>query len=56
MKQKWFGGFDWDGLLSKTMSPPYTPKVKNNLDVSNFDKFDEGSKVEPPISPWDPDF
>ncbi|XP_022241910.1 cGMP-dependent protein kinase 1-like [Limulus polyphemus] len=26
-KHKWFQGFDWDGLLARTLSPPILPKV-----------------------------
>ena len=28
-KHKWFQGFDWDGLLDKTLSPPLVPNVQN---------------------------
>ena len=28
-------------LEARLLVPPYIPKVKNNLDVSHFDKFNE---------------
>lgn len=40
-KHKWFGSFDWLGLLKGTIVPPYVPEIKNPLDISNFDRYDE---------------
>ncbi|EAR86370.3 Serine/Threonine kinase domain protein (macronuclear) [Tetrahymena thermophila SB210] len=34
-----FQGVDWKRLREKT--PPYVPEVKDEIDVSNFDKFEE---------------
>jgi len=56
-KHKWFQGFDWDGLLDKTLSPPLVPNVQNVQDVSNFDQFprDIGVPADE-TSGWDADF
>ncbi|KAL9125850.1 MAG: hypothetical protein Q9217_005005 [Psora testacea] len=32
-----FADTDWDAVLKKTVVPPFKPKLKNILDVSNFD-------------------
>ena len=37
-KHKWFQGFDWDGLLDKTLSPPLVPNVQN-VQVNNWQGF-----------------
>jgi len=36
-RHAWFDGVDWDVLLSKKVRPPFVPKTKNEVDVSNFD-------------------
>lgn len=56
-KHKWFQGFDWEGLLDKTLSPPLVPNVQNVQDVSNFDQFprDIGVPADE-TSGWDQDF
>eukprot|EP00794_Sanderia_malayensis_P012638 gene12638-13936_t len=56
-KHKWFQGFHWYGLTSKTLKPPILPKVKSPTDHSNFDNF-PASKENPPDekSGWDKDF
>lgn len=41
MKQKWFAGYDWQGLLSKELEPPFKPDVTHVEDCSNFDEYDE---------------
>ncbi|KAL7491338.1 hypothetical protein ACHAWT_001927, partial [Skeletonema menzelii] len=41
MKQKWFSGFDWVSLLNRELEPPFVPEVKDPLDSSNFDSYDE---------------
>lgn len=35
-KHPWFVGFDWRKLKYQTMEPPYSPKVKDEQDASNF--------------------
>ena len=41
MKAKWFSGFDWQSLLDKELEPPFVPEVKDPLDASNFDSYEE---------------
>ena len=41
MKQKWFSGFDWGSLLNRELEPPFVPDVKDPLDSSNFDSYEE---------------
>ena len=40
---KFFADFDWKGLLFKTLTPPYIPKVRNMSDTSNFNAFPDDS-------------
>jgi CRP-like cAMP-binding protein len=53
IKHKWFSSFDWAGLESAEMKPPYKPSIQSKDDVSNFDAFDEGET--PKTSDWAPD-
>ena len=34
-----FAGIDWKN--SREKNSPYEPELKNEIDVSNFDKYDE---------------
>ncbi|XP_071748038.1 cGMP-dependent protein kinase, isozyme 2 forms cD4/T1/T3A/T3B isoform X2 [Lepeophtheirus salmonis] len=54
-KHKWFDGFNWDGLRVRSLHPPITPKIKNQLDTSNFDEYPMDSEGPPPddTSGWD---
>jgi len=54
---KWFQGFHWQGLSTRSLKPPYIPRVKNPLDHSNFDDFPT-IKENPPdeLSGWDEGF
>lgn len=40
-----FEGVNWDNL--RKMKPPFVPKVKDDLDSTNFDDFDL-------TNPWTP--
>lgn len=33
----WFAGINYEAFLRKEVKPPFTPIVKGELDVSNFD-------------------
>jgi len=35
----WFTGFDWEGLKTQTLQPPFIPKIDSHLDTSNFDQY-----------------
>lgn len=42
-----FKNFDWDALIQRKMKPPIVPKIKNQLDTSNFDDYpDEPAHIE----------
>ncbi|XP_074032024.1 cGMP-dependent protein kinase 1 isoform X1 [Leptinotarsa decemlineata] len=57
-KHKWFDGFNWEGLLSRTLTPPILPRVQNVTDTSNFDNYPPDENVPPPDdnSGWDNNF
>jgi cGMP-dependent protein kinase len=42
-----FGDFDWESLKSGKMKSPYSPPVKDAMDTSNFDEYEE--EVDPSI-------
>jgi serum/glucocorticoid-regulated kinase 2 len=35
----WFGGLDWDYVLSKMYKPPHLPVPKGGDETANFDDF-----------------
>lgn len=58
MKHKWFDGFNWLGLRSRTLPAPYVPKIASAIDTSNFDSYSPDTS-EVPIDTsgdWDKDF
>ncbi|EGT40013.1 CBN-EGL-4 protein [Caenorhabditis brenneri] len=56
-KHRWFMGFDWEGLRTKTLKPPILPKVNNPADVTNFDNYPPDNDVPPDeFSGWDEGF
>ncbi|XP_013776666.1 cGMP-dependent protein kinase, isozyme 2 forms cD4/T1/T3A/T3B-like isoform X1 [Limulus polyphemus] len=57
-KHKWFDGFNWEGLRSRTLTPPIIPQVKDALDISNFDNYPPDMERSPPDdnSGWDYNF
>jgi cGMP-dependent protein kinase len=56
----WFNSLDWNGLMAKTETAPWIPRVKDDLDVSNFDSYgvDDSfdSKWKDPSPGWDKEF
>ena len=36
----WFIDVDWDAMYSKKYIAPFIPKIKNDIDVSNFNEVD----------------
>lgn len=57
-KHKWFDGFNWEGLRNRSLHPPITPKIQNQLDTSNFDEYPTDADGPPPddVSGWDDQF
>ncbi|XP_024885811.1 cGMP-dependent protein kinase, isozyme 2 forms cD5/T2 isoform X2 [Temnothorax curvispinosus] len=57
-KHKWFDGFNWEGLKTRTLEPPILPRVQGSTDTANFDAYPADSDPPPPddISGWDNDF
>ena len=38
MNHKWFKNLNWEGIIKKQVKAPFIPIIKNETDVSNFDK------------------
>ncbi|XP_020296618.1 cGMP-dependent protein kinase, isozyme 2 forms cD5/T2 isoform X2 [Pseudomyrmex gracilis] len=57
-KHKWFDGFNWEGLRTRTLEPPILPKVQSAIDTANFDAYPADTDPPPPddVSGWDNDF
>ncbi|XP_011697246.1 PREDICTED: cGMP-dependent protein kinase, isozyme 2 forms cD4/T1/T3A/T3B isoform X5 [Wasmannia auropunctata] len=57
-KHKWFDGFNWEGLKTRTLEPPILPRVQSATDTTNFDAYPADTDPPPPddISGWDNDF
>ncbi|KAI1725143.1 protein kinase domain-containing protein [Ditylenchus destructor] len=56
-KHRWFMGFDWEGLRSRSLKAPIIPKVTNPADVSNFDNYPPDQDIPPDeFSGWDEGF
>lgn len=45
-KHEWFAGLDWDGLYSKTVTPPYRPDIGDPGE-------DVQDDLDQPQTPWD---
>ncbi|XP_054724769.1 cGMP-dependent protein kinase, isozyme 2 forms cD4/T1/T3A/T3B-like isoform X2 [Uloborus diversus] len=57
-KHKWFDGFYYDGLRTRTLVPPIIPQVRSPIDYSNFDRYPPDTDPLPPddLSGWDTEF
>ncbi|KAF7285490.1 hypothetical protein GWI33_010588 [Rhynchophorus ferrugineus] len=57
-KHKWFDGFNWEGLINRTLIPPILPKIRGVVDTSNFDPYppDEGGPPPDDTTGWDANF
>ncbi|XP_033149443.1 cGMP-dependent protein kinase, isozyme 1 [Drosophila busckii] len=56
-KHKWFLGFDWDGLASQLLIPPFVRPIAHPTDVRYFDRFPcDASEPPDELSGWDADF
>jgi cGMP-dependent protein kinase 1 len=50
-------GFNWAGLVARTLVPPILPTVHSHTDSSNFDSFPRDAMVPPDEeSGWDAEF
>jgi protein kinase A len=49
LKHKWFKGLNWEALAARTIPAPYKPEMKDDRDVSNFDKCEESGDMPPPV-------
>ncbi|TYZ67801.1 hypothetical protein PybrP1_001789 [[Pythium] brassicae (nom. inval.)] len=56
INHKWFAGFPWDGLITKTTKPPIVPQIRDAFDTSNFDDFQHEQEDTGLECDWDPDF
>lgn len=45
-KHEWFSGFDWEGLIKRSIIAPYTPDVGEM-----YEEIDEEPLT--PVDPWD---
>ncbi|CAG0888429.1 unnamed protein product [Darwinula stevensoni] len=57
-KHKWFDGFNWEGVLNRSLNPPIVPQVRSVTDTTNFDPYPPDTDGPPPddLSGWDIDF
>jgi len=60
-EHKWYAGFNWEGMESQKLDPPYKPVVKSKRDLANFvaRKDDMPQQLEydgDESSGWDKDF
>jgi len=56
-KHRWFQGFDWEGLATRSLTPPIAPSVQSAADTSNFDKYPRDEAVPADeLSGWDKEF
>ncbi|CAH2301752.1 cGMP-dependent kinase 2 isoform X1 [Pelobates cultripes] len=56
-KHRWFNGFDWEGLGSRSLPSPLKPELEGPTDHSHFDNYPPDNDMPPDeISGWDQDF
>lgn len=56
-KHKWFQGFDWNGLVERTLPSPIQQPVRGPCDTTNFDCFAKDNDIPPDeMSEWDVNF
>ncbi|KAL3285204.1 hypothetical protein HHI36_019319 [Cryptolaemus montrouzieri] len=56
-KHRWFQGFDWDGLVSRSLQAPIVQPIRSPCDTTNFDCFTKDNDIPPDEnSNWDFDF
>jgi hypothetical protein len=59
-EHEWFEGFSWDELKDRAMPAPIPVKIKDKLDLSNFDTYDNSDVGGRPYrddgTGWDREF
>ncbi|XP_075239354.1 cGMP-dependent protein kinase 1-like [Convolutriloba macropyga] len=57
-RNKWFEGFNWDGVANRKLVPPIMKNIASPLDTSNFDRYERTNEAPPPddLTGWDRDF
>ncbi|XP_063721671.1 cGMP-dependent protein kinase 1-like [Symsagittifera roscoffensis] len=57
-RNKWFEGFNWDGVANRKLVPPIMKNIASPLDTSNFDRYERTNEAPPPddMTGWDRDF
>ncbi|PNH01088.1 cAMP-dependent protein kinase catalytic subunit beta [Tetrabaena socialis] len=48
-RHRWFSRIDWKALEARKLPSPFRPRVRNPLDTSNFDNFDNVDLDPPPV-------
>ena len=54
-KHRWFAGFDWDGLLSYRLEPPFAVELDASDDLRHFYVYDEDEARPEPCPEWNPE-
>ncbi len=49
MRHKWFRGVDWEAIYRKSIPAPWTPFLKNDEDVSWFEKYPDSKEPAKPL-------
>lgn len=55
----WFSKFDWNTLLTRNMKSPWVPPIKNPMDTTHLDPYEEDDEIAPyhdDGSGWDDTF
>ncbi|XP_055486392.1 cGMP-dependent protein kinase 2 [Leucoraja erinacea] len=56
-KHRWFSGFNWEGLKTRTLSSPLKRELKGPTDYRYFDSYPPDKDIPPDeLSGWDKDF
>jgi len=57
-RNKWFEGFNWDGVANRKLVPPIMKNITSPVDTSNFDRYERTNEAPPPddLTGWDRDF
>ncbi|KAG8454416.1 hypothetical protein GDO86_000875 [Hymenochirus boettgeri] len=56
-KHRWFNGFNWEGLSSRSFPSPLKPQLEGPTDYSYFDSYPPDEEIPPDeLSGWDQDF